>query len=285
MGGFVGGGGGTFSGGTLGSATLIDVDAQEAFLVREDGDAGDIFVVDTVDGVVAFGGAAPVTGNRITLPLEDEDGTPTIGFGDGDSGIYESADDTLKFVTAGVQRFAVNSNGITATVNAGVSGFGIMNEIASATNPTLVPRIPDFSTGVGSSGSSVLNLIAGGVETAGFRATGNHTIDSLLDVATGNEVALDIQYTTNKSSSGDDTGLVVNQTDTDSPGTSLIIDCQVGGTSVFSVDNAGLVQLTGYLVLDITDTDGTVEGSIWYDASEDKLKFKTAAGVETITSA
>jgi len=34
----------------------------------------------------------------------------------------------------------------------------------------------------------------------------------------------------------------------------------------------------------ITDTDGTTEGQIWYDASEDKLKFKTAAGVETITS-
>lgn len=39
------------------------------------------------------------------------------------------------------------------------------------------------------------------------------------------------------------------------------------------------------LKLHITDTDGAVEGQIWYDASEDKLKFKTAAGVETITSA
>lgn len=41
---------------------------------------------------------------------------------------------------------------------------------------------------------------------------------------------------------------------------------------------------TSYLRLPIHDTDGTVEGSLWYDASEDKLKFKTAAGVETITS-
>jgi len=41
----------------------------------------------------------------------------------------------------------------------------------------------------------------------------------------------------------------------------------------------------GYITLKITDTDGTVEGQIWYDASEDKLKFKTAAGTETITSA
>lgn len=42
---------------------------------------------------------------------------------------------------------------------------------------------------------------------------------------------------------------------------------------------------SGYMIPKITDTDGTVEGSIWYDASEDKLKFKTATGVETITSA
>ena len=40
----------------------------------------------------------------------------------------------------------------------------------------------------------------------------------------------------------------------------------------------------GYIKLKITDTDGGTEGEIWYDASEDKLKFKTAAGVETITS-
>lgn len=42
---------------------------------------------------------------------------------------------------------------------------------------------------------------------------------------------------------------------------------------------------TSYIGLMITDTDSTVEGDIWYDASEDKLKFKTAAGVETVTSA
>lgn len=34
----------------------------------------------------------------------------------------------------------------------------------------------------------------------------------------------------------------------------------------------------------VTDTDGTIEGSIWYDASDNKLKVKTASGVEIITS-
>ncbi|MCP3665739.1 MAG: hypothetical protein GY696_25130 [Gammaproteobacteria bacterium] len=59
-----------------------------------------------------------------------------------------------------------------------------------------------------------------------------------LKAATGNEVALTLDYTTNKAA-GDDTGLVVNQTDTASPGTSLLADFQVGGVSKFKVDNAG----------------------------------------------
>jgi hypothetical protein len=53
--------------------------------------------------------------------------------------------------------------------------------------------------------------------------------------------------------------------------------------TVMSLAGSGL-SLSTYLKVHITDTDGTVEGQIWYDASEDKLKFKTAAGVETITS-
>jgi len=47
----------------------------------------------------------------------------------------------------------------------------------------------------------------------------------------------------------------------------------------------GEVQLGAHLKLHVTDTDGDTEGDIWYDASEDKLKYKTATGVETITSA
>jgi len=42
--------------------------------------------------------------------------------------------------------------------------------------------------------------------------------------------------------------------------------------------------LTNHLTLFVTDTDGDTEGDIWYDASEKKLKLKTATGVETVTS-
>lgn len=57
--------------------------------------------------------------------------------------------------------------------------------------------------------------------------------------------------------------------------------------AAFVVDGEGngRVDLGTYLKLHTTDTDGILEGQVWYDQSEDKLKFKTAAGVETVTSA
>ena len=66
------------------------------------------------------------------------------------------------------------------------------------------------------------------------------------------------------------------------------VGLKLGGTLV-TASAAELNQLDdntliNHLTLHITDTDGDTEGDIWYDASEDKLKFKTAAGVETITS-
>lgn len=75
----------------------------------------------------------------------------------------------------------------------------------------------------------------------GFSTNGNgYSFPSVvLNDATGNEVAFTLNYTTNKATSGNDTGLVINQTDTLSPGTSLLQDWQVGGTSVVNVNNVG----------------------------------------------
>lgn len=64
-------------------------------------------------------------------------------------------------------------------------------------------------------------------------------------------------------------------------GTGLQIVTSGGNAMYLAAD----IQCQKKLRLLVTDTDGTVEGQLWYDASEDKLKFKTAAGVETITSA
>ena len=82
-----------------------------------------------------------------------------------------------------------------------------------------------------------------------------------LNHASNNEVALTLDYTTNKAA-GDDTGLVINQTDTASPGTSLLADFQVGGTSKFSVDNSGVVSGPADLVVQLGDNAGTNKLSV-----------------------
>lgn len=45
------------------------------------------------------------------------------------------------------------------------------------------------------------------------------------------------------------------------------------------------LAVDGYVRLKVTDTDGTVTGQLWYDASEGKLKFRDSTAVRTVTSA
>jgi len=79
-----------------------------------------------------------------------------------------------------------------------------------------------------------------GIGTAAPTST-IHATTTLSDAA-GNEIAYQLNYTTDKLTSGNDTGLLINMTDTASPGTSLLLDIQVGGVSKFSVDNTGVTK-------------------------------------------
>lgn len=83
---------------------------------------------------------------------------------------------------------------------------------------------------------------------------GGLTQDATLDDTTGNEVSLDLSYTVNKATSGNDTGLKINKTDTASPGTSNLIDAQRGGTSQFSVSDYGYVDLAGSIEAGVSIT-------------------------------
>ena len=60
-----------------------------------------------------------------------------------------------------------------------------------------------------------------------------------LSADTGNEVAYQLNYTTNKVTSGNDTGLLINMTDTASPGSSILLDLQIGGVSKGHFNNGG----------------------------------------------
>ncbi len=87
-----------------------------------------------------------------------------------------------------------------------------------------------------------------------------------LNNATGNEVAHTINYTTNKATSGDDTGLQINMTDTGSPGTSLGLECKHGANSVLAVDmgneRVGIGTITPEFRLTLDKGAATPNGGI-----------------------
>lgn len=96
-------------------------------------------------------------------------GSPSIAFGDGDTGIYEAGDDSLFIATAGSNRFFFQG-----TVFGSNNAYGpaMLNELSGSTNPTIVPNRSDDNTGIGVGGTDHLSLIAGGVEIAQVRSNG-----------------------------------------------------------------------------------------------------------------
>lgn len=135
--------------------------------------AGSVTVVGTpVDNQLAvwtsasaIEGDADLTwdGSQLLLPLANDAVTPTFSFGDGDSGFYESADDTIKISIAGTAQF----NFISTRLQGEVSTSGaILNTATSTVIPTLCPSKGDLDTGIGRGAVDELSLIAGGVQAA-----------------------------------------------------------------------------------------------------------------------
>lgn len=144
---------------------VVSVTSTTAFVV-EKADGSDIFIVDTVKGVVAFGGATPVNGCRIVLPVENDAATPTLGFGIGIDGWYSAANGQLNCSIGGVNRFFILANRMGADNLA--NGPVWLFENATSTNPVWSFE-SDQDTGIGRAAADQLSLIAGGVE--GLRIT------------------------------------------------------------------------------------------------------------------
>jgi len=91
---------------------------------------------------------------------------PSLALGDGDSGFYESIDDTLVLALGATARWSWTGDSFVSQLN---DGAGLVNEAASATNPTLLPRRNDPDSGIGSNAADQVSIIAGATE--GIRVT------------------------------------------------------------------------------------------------------------------
>lgn len=121
-------------------------------------------------------GISNVSGTSLTLPIEDDAVTPTLAFGDGDTGFYENVDDTIAIAIAGSLAWEITTNYIGSH---SAEKPRILDTTTSATVPNIVPDSNDSDTGIGKAASDQLSLIAGGVE--GIRISENTTIT--VDIA------------------------------------------------------------------------------------------------------
>lgn len=104
--------------------------------------------------------------------------TPSLAFGDGDSGFYEDADDSISVSVGGVKSFDIISTFMIRA--AGSTGAALLNEASTATNPTVLPARNDADTGIGANAADQLSLIAGALEMLRAVETGTSTSDQLI---------------------------------------------------------------------------------------------------------
>jgi len=153
---------------TISGTVVIDLDNAEAFLVRKDGDAGDVFVVDTVNSSVTIGGVTPVVGTTLLLPQENSAITPTFAFGNGTYGFYAAATNIIRIATANTARAEFNNGNFSSIT---VSSFQINYAAGSSTVPVYTFD-GDTDTGMSRSAANVGVLIGGALNCIEFANVG-----------------------------------------------------------------------------------------------------------------
>ena len=93
--------------------------------------------------------------------------------GDENTGIGSAANDQISIVAGGIAAISVTEAAsaivislVGTTRGTIANGFALINENASATNPTLIPNRAEEDTGIGQNASDEISLIGGGVELA-----------------------------------------------------------------------------------------------------------------------
>jgi len=119
---------------------------------------------------------------QVILPLSLDAVTPTLAFGDGDTGFYEAADDRIQFARAGSAILEFGFSGawqIVAAATPTTKGAIRANLNSSATDPQFCPMQGDATTGIGGI-SGELSIITGGVEAINVDAAQSVTVANSL---------------------------------------------------------------------------------------------------------
>ena len=102
---------------------------------------------------------------------------PSLAFGDGDSGFFESVDDTVRMAFGGVERYLFSGNQMNSITS---SSWFLDRNAASGTNPVFAFN-GDDDTGIGRQAADALSLIAGGVEAVRLAESGGDVDIGMFD--------------------------------------------------------------------------------------------------------
>lgn len=108
--------------------------------------------------------------------------TPSLAFGDGDSGFYENADDELSIAVGGARQWYYSA--VSFRGNAGDSP-ALENNTPSSTDPNIIPNRSDLDTGIGWTAADQLSLVAGAKEMLRLSETGTATTDQIIIAPAG----------------------------------------------------------------------------------------------------
>lgn len=150
------------------------------YIAMESGQTEDPILIynDAFQGVFRFTPAGTVL-----LDEKATRGTTTgVAYSDGDTRIYEFADDDLRFMVGSTSRWFMTGTTFGSVANGGA----LLDEIPSGTNPTVLAQRSQTDTGLGAALSGVISLISSGTEAARVDNTGsaNNTRLFLYDVNT-----------------------------------------------------------------------------------------------------
>lgn len=237
---------------------------------------------------------------RLLLPFSNDAATPTLGFGDGDSGIFEASDDHLEFSMAGAAVWHMNA---TQFGSEAATGPHILHETATVTNPVYTLN-GDPDTGLGGDGLDTTALVAGGVEALRATETGGNvtvgigpttsTAELMVSGSRSGFPPLRIQHTLGTADgwSGieymDEAGGVTvftgannstNEFRFNNVGTSGFVNFMIGSVSKLVVNNDGTVAFGGPIIYDL---DAGVTASVTQTQGQNPI---TAAYVEVSTVA
>ena len=118
---------------------------------------------------------------HFVLPLHNDAVTPTLAFGDGDSGFYEESSNVIGITLGGVGKYGLSAGTFYA---ANTSGFLVSTGVSTATNPVHAFR-GDVDTGIGRAAADQLSLIAGAIEAIRLTETSAKMVEKFACDALG----------------------------------------------------------------------------------------------------